>query len=182
MKYLRFLLAAALCAAAASCAGGPPASRGPAEKPAQAGKAAPSAVGRPDASGLRNAAFAGLPDGVAAYLERLAAAVRNRDAAFLRAQGEREYSGRVRPMVDEKAYLALLYRVGPYSAEGPADGERPPRLDPARLRSLRYTGWDENGPVAEVRGLLFLAEGPPLPCTISVLWKLREMRIIGREP
>ncbi len=183
MKHLRFLVAAALCAAAVSCAGAPPADRGIAEKPApEAGKSAGTKVERPESTGLENAAFAGLPDGVPAYLERLAAAVRNRDAAFLLAQGERDYAGRVRSMVEEKAYLALLYRVGPYSAEGPSGDERPPRLDPSRLRALRFTGWRERGPVVEVRGLLILTEGPPLPCTVSVLWKLREMRVIGREP
>jgi hypothetical protein len=131
---------------------------------------------------LEATAFSGLPLGVKSYLDRLAVAIREHDTGFLLAQGERNYAGRVRGQVDDQSYLALLYRVGPYAVETPAGDERPPRINPERLRSIRYTGWDDRGPVADIRGLLTLSDGAPLPCRISVLWKLKEPRILGQEP
>lgn len=183
MKAPRLILVFALSLAWASCAGVPPGKAPEKSRPNAAGKraASPGTVERP-ATGLEAAVFSDLPEGVASYLERIAEAVRKRDEHFLLAQGERDYAGRVRSMVDAPSYLALLYRVGPYSAEKPSDDERPPRLDVSRLRSIRYTGWEERGPVAEVRALLTQADGPAFPCRLSILWKLSEPRIIGREP
>ncbi len=183
MKPPRRIIILALSLIWASCAGSPPGREpGKSQAPVERKREASSAPIERPTTGLEAEVFADLPDGVAAYLELIAEAVRKRDADFLLSQGERDYAARVRAMVDDASYLALLYRVGPYSAEKPFDDERPPRLDVRRLRAIRYTGWEERGPVAEVRALLILSEGPAFPCRITVLWKLSAPRIIGQEP
>jgi hypothetical protein len=165
-----------------SCAGAPPAAspQKPTIETSQP-RASRGKVERPG-TGLEASIFADLPEGVRAYLERLAQAVREHDAKFLLAQGEPNYARRLRPQLDDETYLALLYRVGPYAVERPTDSERPLRLSAAKLRAIRYTGWDDRGPVVEVRGVLALDGEAPLPCRISVLWKLSEPRLIGQEP
>jgi hypothetical protein len=188
MTLSRFVLVVAIVSVLASCAGAPPSAGVKGERSPETSAAGPQRSGgkveRPatTGAGLEAAAFSGLPEGVKAYLERLAEAVRARDGGFLLAQGERNYAARVRGTVDDAFYFALLYRVGPYAVEKPDDDEHPPRLNPSRLRAIRYTGWDDHGPVADIRGLLTLSDGAPLPCRISVLWKLREPRILGQEP
>lgn len=180
---LGLIASASILAVLASCAGAP--------RPAAASKKPPAEKSQPRASrgkverpgtGLEAAVFADLPEGVRSYLERLAKAVREHDSKFLLDQGEPNYAKRLRLEVDDETYLALLYRVGPYAVERPSDDERPPRLPASKLRSIRYTGWDDLGPVVEVRGVLALDGEAPLPCRISVLWKLSEPRLIGQEP
>lgn len=183
------MFAAALLAAAlfASCAGAPPgrpagaptASR-PAEKKAAANKAPPERA-VPGAE-LAGPAFASLPDEARSYLAALAESFKAGNAAFILAQGEPSYAARNRPILDGAQYAALLYRVGPYSEEGPDATNALPRFDAATAASLRFTGWTDRGPVAEVRGKVGLRDGSNLPCTIYLLWKALPPRILGREP
>ena len=142
----------------------------------------PAPVRGPVDSGLSQAAFKNLPPEARDYLERLSAAFGEGDLQFIAAQGERDYAARVMPQRDTQEYLALLYRVGPYAAETPADPNPLPRFDAGQVRGLRYTGWDERGPLLEVRGLFQLREGKSLPCRIMLLWRLENPKILGVDP
>ncbi|GEM_PF-1305165 len=141
------------------------------------------AVSIPKESGLSAETFVDLPPEGKAYLLRLAEAFKRQDSAYLLAQGEPGFAARQRPMHDQAEYLALLYRTGPYAAENPGDPYPPPRLEPTRIRSIEYSGWEEQGPVLEIRGrILLTSSATPLPCRIMLLWRLKEQKILGHEP
>jgi len=141
------------------------------------------AVSAPKESGLSAETFVHLPPEGKAYLLRLAEAFRRQDSAYLLAQGEPGFAERQNPMHDQAEYLALLYRIGPYAAENPGDPYPLPRLQPAQIRSIEYTGWEEQGPVLEIRGrILLTSSATPLPCRIMLLWRLKEQKILGHEP
>ncbi|MDR0400901.1 MAG: hypothetical protein LBH51_08160 [Treponema sp.] len=124
-----------------------------------------------------------LPPEPRAYLRELAGAFSRQDAAFLLAQGESQFEAEIRPRYDEEEYLALLYRAGSYGQDKPYDEEDAPRLDVLEISGLEYTGWEERGPLLEVRGRLVRQGGrPPVPCVIMLLWKLWEPKILGRFP
>jgi len=183
------LLAAGLVALAsfASCAAAPAprtteaSSAAPKKKPSPAAHRARPERALPG-SELAGSAFAGLPAEARPYLKALAEAFASGDAERILSQGEPSYEARNRRRLDAGHYAALLYRVGPYSAEGPDRSDRIPRLDAASPASLRFTGWTDRGPVAEVRGQISLRDGTATPCTIYLLWKALPPRILGREP
>ena len=174
---LRFVASVAFIALTiSSCALLPPsASPGPIASPS------PPIEKRPGAE-LAGPTFRQLPPGSREYLESIADAVAAGNTAFLLTQGERDYAQRIRPAVDPGEYAALLYRVDAYSADSPAISEKKPRADLGRARKLSFTGWEENGPVLEVRGRLEFKDGTVQPCALFVLWKLSPPRILGREP
>jgi len=170
----RIAVSIALIAAAfASCAVMPPAASQP-----------PPSGARPPVPGeeLRDATFRELPPGSREYLASIAEAVAAGNTPFLLAQGERGYSARIRPGVDPGSYAALLYRVGAYAGDSPAGSETAPRVDLGGAKSLRFTGWEEEGPILAVRGRLEFKDGSAQPCALYVLWKLEPPRILGREP
>jgi hypothetical protein len=115
-------------------------------------------------------------------LETLSTAFRGRDRAFLIAQGEAQFEAEVRPYYDEEIYLAFLYRVGPNGTEGAVADIRVTRLFLDEIVRLEYADWEEQGPLLEIRGRLVRREGPPLPCVIMLVWRLREPKILGRFP
>ncbi|HCM27369.1 MAG: hypothetical protein A2Z99_13670 [Treponema sp. GWB1_62_6] len=152
-----------------------PARGKPTEKPTEARPSSPDA-------GLDDPVFSSLDPEAKAYLVRLARAFSERDAAFLLSQGERDYAGRVRPMADDEWYFALLYRLGSYSSDSEATDDKPLRVSAESIASLRFTGMERRGPVAELRGVVALTDGTKLPCRIFLLWRLMPPRILGREP
>jgi hypothetical protein len=123
-----------------------------------------------------------LPPEARSYLRALAGAFRGRDRNFLLSQGETQFEAEVRPLCDEENYLALLYRIGPYGEDGLRDSTSIPRLVPDEILGIEYLDWREQGPFLEIRGRLIRREGPPLPCLIMLIWKLREPKIEGRFP
>ena len=97
---------------------------------------------------LNSAAFSTLPPYSRDYLVSIAEAFASGDKAFIGSQGEINYSRRVRPLVTEGEYLALLYRLGPYAEERPYQSEQPPTLEAAKGAELTFTGWTDRGPCA----------------------------------
>jgi hypothetical protein len=183
------LLAAGLSALAlfASCAAAPAprqteASSGTTKKKAASASRKTQPERAVPGSELDGPAFAELPAEARSYLKALSEAFGSGDAERILSQGEPSYEARNRPRLEAGQYAALLYRVGPYSAEGPDRSDRIPRLDAASVASLRYAGWTDRGPVAEVRGQIGFRDGTAAPCTIYLLWKALPPRILGREP
>jgi hypothetical protein len=160
------------CAAAPEVRDLPPASAPPgAETPGPE---------KPDA--LREPGFTALPPEDQAYLKNLSRAFRDHDRDFLLAQGESQFEAEVKPYYDDEAYLALLYRIGPYAEEDPRGYNPMPRLVLGELSHIEYLDYAENDPLLEVRGRLFFRTGGFLPCRIVLLRRLREPKIIGFFP
>jgi hypothetical protein len=132
-------------------------------------------------SGLDQGIFSNLSTDTRDYLVSLARAFKEEDRNYLIHQGEEQYAHRIQGRYSEEEYLALLFRVGPYSKESPFGPETTVRLDVHTVMGLRFTGWEDRGPVLEFRGTLKKKDGTELPCRILVLWKLREPKILGME-
>jgi hypothetical protein len=113
------------------------------------------------------------------YLERLARAFSERDAAFLLAQGEGQFEREVRPRHDDATYLALLYRIGVFATDSPRTDMEAPRLVPATVSHIQYLSWEESGPLLEIKARLVGTSGELTPCLIMLVWRLREPRIEG---
>ena len=133
---------------------------------------------------LNTPRFRELPPEARDYLETLAKAFREKDRAFLVSQGEAQYEKELRFTLDEEIYLALLYRIGPYSKDThwQSAGASPPRLDTSKVRSIEYTEWEERGPMLEIKGRLYVQNSPPIPCTLILVWRLPEPKILGERP
>lgn len=132
-------------------------------------------------SGLDQGIFSSLSTETRDYLGSLARAFKKQDGEYLLNQGEERYAQRMRNRYSEEEYLALLFRVGPYAKESPFDPETTVRLDVHSVMSIRFTGWEDRGPVLEIRGILKKKDRTELPCRILVLWKLRSPKILGME-
>jgi hypothetical protein len=173
MKYTIFLAAAFTILSA--CTGAP----APAEIPNSAPHRETVPSGADDRLNTRT--FDGLPPEARAYLKDLSRAFRNRDAEFLLSQGEHQFEAEVRPFYDDESYLALLYRTGAWGADAPWTETEFPRLSPGEIRHVEYLGWEERGPVLEIRGRLVTRAGI-IPCTIMLVWRLAEPKIQGFYP
>jgi hypothetical protein len=149
-------------------------------KPAPSSKTVPGTSKRPD-SGLSNPAFKKLKPEVLSYLETLAEAFYTKDTAFLLAQAESYYQRTYEGLYPTDEYLAMLYRIGPYSTESPNGSNKKPSLDIKEVRGITYTGWEELGPVLEVRGTIHLADGKTEICRLILLWHLGDIKIKGIE-
>jgi hypothetical protein len=168
-----------------SCAAIPKAAEaeaGPAAAALPAESGAGDGAGGGGDSGLDSAAFRDMPAEARAYLEVLAEAFTGRDENFLLSQGEARFEAEVKPGHDKESYLALLYRTGSYAEEMPWVGTQLPRLDPAGIRRIEYTHWEENGPMLEIQGRLVTLSGGGIPCKIILIWRLREPKILGLFP
>jgi hypothetical protein len=174
------VLALAACAALPGPEDSPPSSFN-VRSPAGKGPERPADRGSPG-DRLEEPVFRGLPTEVHSYLETLAAAFRSQDRTFLLAQGEPQFERETRPQYHEETYLALLYRTGPLSREEPEADNTLPRLDPEKSRRIEYLDWEEEGPLLEIRGRLIPASGPPIPCRIMLIWRLREPKVLGFFP
>ncbi|MDR1057988.1 MAG: hypothetical protein LBL43_00420 [Treponema sp.] len=163
----------------AACVQGPRPWSGAAEPPAE-GSAGPGETAA--GSALEGPAFTGLPPEAKSYLELLSGAFRRQDGDFLLAQGETQFERELRPRFDEASYLALLYRCGAYAEEGPIRRPGTPRLFPGEIRRIEYLGWEERGPLLEIRGRLVTQGGDAVPCVIMLIWRLREPKIQGLYP
>ena len=126
--------------------------------------------------------FRNLPTEAMAYLKLLSEAFRNKDRDFLISQGEVQYDSELRNRLEEGVYLALLYRMGPYSEDSAWTPALSPLLDPAKVRGIEYTGWEEVGPMIKISARLHLEDGDPTPCTIMLIWRLVEPKILGQWP
>jgi hypothetical protein len=127
-----------------------------------------------------------LPPEARTYLAAVAEAFSSGDRAFLIAQGENQFEEQIRPAYDEEIYLALLYRIGSLSVDNPSAlsgaGNAFPRLSPPRIRRIEFAGWEEVGPVFIVTARLITKTNETIPCTLVVLWRLREPKILGVYP
>ena len=155
----------------------------PAAAPSQKTEKAPApAVRVPPGNGLGAPRFRNIPPEARDYLETLAEAFRKKDREFLASQGEGQYEKELRSRLDEEIYLALLYRIGPYSEDSPWQSQSPPRLDTSTVQGIEYSDWKENGPMLEISGRLYLSGGGVLPCRIVLVWRLPEPKILGERP
>ena len=153
----------------------------PAPKPEEVKVPVPE-VRPPAGTGLNAPQFRGLPREVNEYLTVLAEAFRKKDREFLVSQGEIQYEKEFRFRYDDESYLALLYRIGPYSDESGWKSPVLPKIDAATIRAIEYTGWEEKGPMLSIKGRLHLEKGTPLPCEIILVWRLPEPKILGAHP
>jgi len=133
-------------------------------------------------SGLSEPAFKNLKAEVLTYLEELAEAFYTKDSAFLLAQAEPYYRKTYENQYSVAEYLAMLFRIGPYSTESPNSFNTRPSLNLKEVKGITYTGWEELGPVLEVRGTLVLANGKTEKCRLILLWQLGDIKIKGFEP
>jgi hypothetical protein len=174
------LFAAVLLLALAGCAGLPPETAVPAATAAPPVEAPP----RGEDSGYSAKPPSGLPAEAGEYLEALSRAFSMADRDFLLAQGESQFEAENRDRYDEENYLALLYRVGSLSEDSPSvpAGEGIPRLDPAKIRRIEFAGWEEQGPVLIIHARLIGRTGEAVPCQLTLLWRLREPKILGMYP
>jgi hypothetical protein len=123
-----------------------------------------------------------LPLGARSYLAELAEAFSLGDAAFLLAQGETQFETELRPHYDEGDYLALLYRAGSYLEDKPRNRAGRTRLRLTEIKRMEYTGWEERGPMLEVRGRLITGGGKNIPCLIVFNPRLRTPKLLGAYP
>jgi hypothetical protein len=172
------LFTAALLLAFAGCAGLPPETTAAASPPPAKSPAISEDGGYSPKPPL------GLPAETREYLEGLSRAFASANRAFLLAQGESQFEAENRRRYDEESYLALLYRVGSFSADSPAVSVETenPRLDPARIRRIEFSGWEEQGPVLIIHARLITWTGEAIPCQLALLWRLREPKILGLYP
>jgi hypothetical protein len=176
------LFAAVLLLLLAGCAGLPPETAAPeAAPPPPPRTESPAPV---DDGGYSARPPLGLPPEAGEYLEALARAFSGADRDFLLAQGESQFEAENRGRYDEESYLALLYRLGPLSMDGASvqAGAGIPQLDPARIRRIEFAGWEEQGPVLIIHARLITRAGEAIPCQLTLLWRLREPKILGVYP
>jgi hypothetical protein len=158
---------------------------GPGTQQEAPGERAPVLPGAPPekaGSGLDAPAFRDLPPEAAEYLELLGRAFADRDRDFLVSQGETSYEADNRSRYDDETYLAMLYRVGPYREDSPFQEITLPRLEYAEIRGIRYTAWEEKGPLIRAEAYLVPRRGETIPCEIMLLWRLKEPKILGIYP
>ena len=132
--------------------------------------------------GLDTPVFRNLPGEAKEYLQSLSGAFRRGDRNFLIAQGEAQYEKELRSPLDEETYLALLYRIGPYSEGAEWKTSSPPLLNISVIAGIEYTGWTENGPMLEISGRIHLQNDDPIPCRIILVWRLPDPKILGEWP
>ena len=149
-------------------------------RPAPSSKTVSGTSKRPD-SDLSNPAFKKLKPEVLSYLEALAEAFHTKDQAFLLAQAEPYYRKTYEGLYPTNEYLAMLYRIGPYSTESPNGLTKRPSINLKEVRGITYTGWEELGPVLEVRGTIQLADGKTETFRLILLWRLGDIKIKGIE-
>jgi len=142
---------------------------------------APGKTEKPD-PGLSDPAFAALTPEVLRYLEDLLNAFHSQDRAYLLNQAEPYYRQTFANLYPEDEYLAMLYRIGSYSSDSGIGEIKKPLLDLNEVRGITYTGWDELGPVLEIRGTILLKNGKIEPCRLILLWRLGDIKIKGFEP
>ena len=76
----------------------------------------------------------------------------------------------------------MLYRIGTSSTESGLGDHTKPVLNLNEVLGITYTGWDEIGPVLEVRGKILLTNGKSEHARLILLWRLGEIKIKGFEP
>jgi hypothetical protein len=131
---------------------------------------------------LDSPALKGLPAEAEDYLKTLAEAFAQKDSDFLISQGETRYEAESRSRYDDETYLAMLYRIGPYTEESPFREISYPRLEYTEIRGIRYIAWKEEGPLIKVDAHLIPQRGETIPCEIMLLWRLKEPKVLGIYP
>jgi hypothetical protein len=174
------LFAAALFLALAGCSSLPPETAVPEAAPPPPAESPPA----DEDGGYSPKPSPGLPPEAGAYLESLSRAFSTADRDFLLAQGESQFEAENRGRYDEESYLALLYRVGPFSRDSPSApaGTGIPRLDPAKIRRIEFADWEERGPALIIDARLITRTSEAIPCRLVLLWRLREPKILGVYP
>jgi len=144
-------------------------------------KIIPGKARKPD-SGLNDPAFKKLSPEVLQYLQTLSDAFYTHDLPFLFNQAEAFYKKTYEGLYSSDEYLAMLYRIGPYSTESGLGDNKKPVLNLNEVLGITYTGWDEIGPVLEVRGKILLTNGKSEHSRLILLWRLGDIKIKGFEP
>jgi hypothetical protein len=157
---------------------------GEAKTTAAAATESPRASARPSKieDNLGKSVFKGLPSEAREYLETLSKAFKDKDLDFLISQGELNYENSTRLRYDEETYLAMLYRIGPYTEDSPFQEMKLPRLEYKEITGIEYLAWDETGPMIEIRARLIRQKNEPIPCEIMLVWKLPEPKVLGAYP
>ncbi|AEF80745.1 putative lipoprotein [Leadbettera azotonutricia ZAS-9] len=156
----------------------------PTEGKAETAAASPRAAIRPGRveDNLGKPTFKGLPQEAREYLETLSKAFREKNLDFLISQGEIHYENETRFRYDEETYLAMLYRIGPYTEDSPFREMKLPRLEYKEVTGIEYTAWDEKGPMIEIQAQLVYQKGETIPCEIMLVWKLPAPKVLGMYP
>ncbi|WP_304225093.1 hypothetical protein [Gracilinema caldarium] len=136
---------------------------------------------KPD-TGLKDPAFKKLKPEVLVYLEKLGDAFSARDKDYILAQAEPYYRQTYSKLYETGEYLAMLYRIGPYSTESGYGETKRPILNLNDILGITYTGWDELGPVIEVRAKILFKNGKSEPCRLILIWRAGDIKIKGFEP
>jgi hypothetical protein len=130
--------------------------------------------------GLENAVFQELPPQAYHYLQVISAAFQRRDEPFLLDQGEKSFTDWATANLDgSPEILAHLFRAGLYAADSPDKAPHlPSRLIIRETRGITYLGWDERGPLIEVRAQIMMKNGA-IPARLLVVWRLDEPKLQG---
>ncbi|GMO30865.1 MAG: hypothetical protein Ta2B_11810 [Termitinemataceae bacterium] len=126
--------------------------------------------------------FEKLPPEVKKYLSDLRVAFVKHDEPYLMAQGEKLYEADLQKKVSAQQYFALLYRIGPYSKD--STWELPVYLfDVNKAKNITYTDFEIQGPVLSLNAVIDMAGfGLPIPCRITLLWRAKDIKIMGAYP
>jgi hypothetical protein len=153
-------------------------------KPETAAAENPRSEARPGRveDNLGKSVFKGLPQEARVYLETLSKAFREKDLDYLISQGELNYENETRLRYDEETYLAMLYRIGPYTEDSPFRDMKLPRLEYKEVIGIEYLKWDEKGPMIEIQARLISQKNEATLCEIMLVWKLPEPKILGTYP
>jgi hypothetical protein len=160
-----------------SCAGTQPEKTG-VPKPQEPAVSRPgTTVTEPESRDLQD-----IPQEAREYLAALALAFSRQDLEFLISQGEKQYEAELKSYYDDGTYLAMLYRVGPYTEESPWRDMELPRLEWQEIKDIEYDRWSEKGPLLEIQARLIPYKGKDIPCEILLIWRLEEPKIQGAYP
>lgn len=130
--------------------------------------------------GLGEAAFQRLPPEVFRYLRAISKAFQEQDEFFLLAQGETSFMDWTREnALPASLALARLFRIGCYAEDAPGMAVQPePRLIASETRGIVYLGWEEWGPLLEVRANI-ITKNQTIPARIVLVWRLDPPKIQG---
>ncbi|MDR2842312.1 MAG: hypothetical protein LBV52_03820, partial [Spirochaetaceae bacterium] len=108
-------------------------------------------------------------------------AFKEKNQDFLISQGESYYESDMRSKYPKAQYLALLYRVGPYSKD--STWQLPAyQIDINTIHDLQWVEFVDKGPVLLVEAKIITNDFKTIPCSIMLLWRLNEPKVMGTYP
>jgi len=158
---------------AVSCAGSP-------DSPAP-GRASPQASpsARPK---TESSPLASLPPAARDFLLELQDRVHAGDWAWAADHADSSFLRALEGQARDAYFYTYLFSAGTLSVETADESKRFESVPLAKVRNL---AWDEaglDGPVAIVKGRFLLSQGPAVPFTLRLLWRLEPPRILGVQP